>query len=54
MEQITNETKTPRKHLTMEERLAQLERKEKKALAVGTKRKAKWCYVKIEAVPNSV
>ena len=41
MEQITNETKTPRKHLTMEERLAQLERKEKKALAVETKRKAK-------------
>ena len=41
MEQITNETKTPRKHLTMEESLAQLERKEKKALAVETKRKAK-------------
>ena len=41
MEQITNETKTPRKYLTMEERLAQLERKEKKALAVETKRKAK-------------
>ena len=41
MEQITNETKTLRKHLTMEERLAQLEQKEKKALAVETKRKAK-------------
>jgi len=41
MEQIINETKRPRKHLTMEERLAQLERKEKKALAVETKRKAK-------------
>ena len=41
MEQITNDTKPRRKHLTMEERLAQLERKEKKALAVETKRKAK-------------
>ena len=42
MEQIiANETKTPRKHLTMEERLAQLERKEKKALEVESKRKAK-------------
>ena len=41
MEQIINETKRQRKHLTMEERLAQLERKEKKALAVETKRKAK-------------
>lgn len=42
MEQtITNEAKAPRKHLTMEERLAQLERKEKKALEVESKRKAK-------------
>ncbi len=41
MEQITNDTKPRRKHLTMEERLAQLERKEKKALAVETKRKAR-------------
>lgn len=42
MEQtITNEAKTPRKHWTMEERLAQLERKEKKALEVESKRKAK-------------
>ena len=42
MEQtITNEAKTPRKHWTMEERLAQLEWKEKKALEVESKRKAK-------------
>lgn len=41
MEQVINETKTPRKHWTMEERLAQLERKEKKALEAEAKRKAK-------------
>lgn len=41
MEQITNGEKIPKKHLTIEEQLAQLEAQEQKAKAAEEKRKAK-------------
>lgn len=41
MEQTTNGANAPKKHLTLEERLAQLERKEQKAKEAEAKRKAK-------------